>query len=611
MVVRREKLLRKIKHFVYILTAVSLVGLFSETLKGSAISEGGAGGVGVGRRLLSGGGCSCPNIPAWVEQGGVAVHFVGILILFLGLSIICDDFFVPSLEKISDALDLSEDVAGATFMAAGSSAPELFASLMSLLNPSADDSIGIATIVGSAVFNVLVIIGATGALAGKDLVLDWKPLARDALFYGVCVALLLAFVLDGKIYPYEGGILTAGYVCYILYMGVNSRVFTFLDRMFPKWKPAPDTVETKEMDHELWEQTLISPSAAKMQAAVRTTILMKRFIRKTRRQELQTHSPYGEKEEKGGPWSAKSTSETDLTGSEHDPPLTNADSFKVECNPLYGTPSLKKRGSRNNFDYDDSQAETIPTSTSTMQNPGSLPGADPPVPKVAAANEKAGGEEEVENPFKYPAAESVTNKVLWAAALPLYACFVVTVPDCRKPKWERWYVGSFAASIFWIGFLSWFMVEWAGVIGCVLKVPPVAMGITVLAAGTSIPDALGSIAVAKQGQGNMAVSNAIGSNVFDILVGLGFPWLLTSFLRSEGYIEVATGDLEVNIIFLFAVLVIYVGALMWNKLTLTKRIGYSLIGLYGCFVVYTILVTVIDGSGCSSSESPPPPPPLP
>lgn len=74
---------------------------------------------------------------------------------------------MPSLEKISLALDLSDDVAGATFMAAGSSAPELFASLTSLINPDADDSIGIATIVGSAIFNVLVIIGVTGAAAGQ------------------------------------------------------------------------------------------------------------------------------------------------------------------------------------------------------------------------------------------------------------------------------------------------------------------------------------------------------------------------------------------------------------------------------------------------------------
>jgi hypothetical protein len=41
--------------------------------------------------------------------------------LFLGLAIVCDDFFVASLEKLSEAFNLSDDVAGATFMAAGSS----------------------------------------------------------------------------------------------------------------------------------------------------------------------------------------------------------------------------------------------------------------------------------------------------------------------------------------------------------------------------------------------------------------------------------------------------------------------------------------------------------
>ena len=78
--------------------------------------------------------------------------------MFLALAITCDEYFVPSLEKICEVdlvfdpwesqpdsfptcaainfgfsmqkLDLSEDVAGATFMAAGSSAPELFASII-------------------------------------------------------------------------------------------------------------------------------------------------------------------------------------------------------------------------------------------------------------------------------------------------------------------------------------------------------------------------------------------------------------------------------------------------------------------------------------------------
>ena len=56
------------------------------------------------------------------------------------------------------------------------------------------------------------------------------------------------------------------------------------------------------------------------------------------------------------------------------------------------------------------------------------------------------------------------------------------------------------------------------------------MGVTVLAAGTSVPDAIGSLLVARDGQGDMAVSNAIGSNVFDILLGLGLPWTLSGLI---------------------------------------------------------------------------------
>ena len=86
------------------------------------------------------------------------------LLLLAALAIICDDFFVPSLEAISERLELSEDVAGATFMAAGSSAPELF---ISIIGVSKESDVGVGTIVGSAVFNILIIIALTAALAGQ------------------------------------------------------------------------------------------------------------------------------------------------------------------------------------------------------------------------------------------------------------------------------------------------------------------------------------------------------------------------------------------------------------------------------------------------------------
>lgn len=68
------------------------------------------------------------------------------------------------------------------------------------------------------------------------------------------------------------------------------------------------------------------------------------------------------------------------------------------------------------------------------------------------------------------------------------------------------------------------MVWMITIIGFTLGIPDTVMGLTFVAAGVSVPDALSSIAVIKEGYGDMAVSNAVGSNVFDILVCLGLPW---------------------------------------------------------------------------------------
>merc|ERR1711977_704627 len=89
-------------------------------------------------------------------------------------------------------------------------------------------------------------------------------------------------------------------------------------------------------------------------------------------------------------------------------------------------------------------------------------------------------------------------------------------------------------SILNIALCTYLMVDAVNRSGCNLNISPLVMGLVFLAAGTSIPDALGSIAVAKQGEGDMAVANALGSNIFDILMGLGVPWTIkTGILQKE------------------------------------------------------------------------------
>lgn len=54
------------------------------------------------------------------------------------------------------------------------------------------------------------------------------------------------------------------------------------------------------------------------------------------------------------------------------------------------------------------------------------------------------------------------------------------------------------------------------------------MGLTFLAAGTSVPEAVSSVLVTNQGHGSMGISSSIGSNTFDILLCLGVPWFIKS-----------------------------------------------------------------------------------
>ncbi|KAL0595612.1 Sodium/potassium/calcium exchanger 3 [Plecturocebus cupreus] len=135
-------------------------------------------------------------------------------------------------------------------------------------------------------------------------------------------------------------------------------------------------------------------------------------------------------------------------------------------------------------------------------------------------------------PFDPPSGKLETAK--WAFTWPLSFLLYFTVPNCNKPRWEKWFMVTFASSTLWIAAFSYMMVWMVTIIGYTLGIPDVIMGITFLAAGTSVPDCMASLIVARQGMGDMAVSNSIGSNVFDILIGLGLPWALQTLAVDYG-----------------------------------------------------------------------------
>ncbi len=164
--------------------------------------------------------------PAWL----MALYVFGVLYMFLALAIVCDEYFVPALEAMSGEyhLNLTPDIAGATLMAAGGSAPELFTSFIGTFQES---EVGFGTIVGSAVFNVLFVIGMCSLLSRETLSLTWWPLFRDSTYYAIGLMVLAIFVgvvTPGLITWWESFILFLMYIGYIYIMSINEKLHSFI-----------------------------------------------------------------------------------------------------------------------------------------------------------------------------------------------------------------------------------------------------------------------------------------------------------------------------------------------------------------------------------------------
>jgi len=161
-----------------------------------------------------------------------------------------------------------------------------------------------------------------------------------------------------------------------------------------------------------------------------------------------------------------------------------------------------------------------------------------------------------------------------------------TIPASGTPENPtNKYMWSFVVACIWIAGLSWLMVKFATSIGCIIGVGPVLLGTTFLALGTSIPDSMSTIIAAKKGEGPMAVSNTLGSNIFDMQIAIGLPWLLYSWALGEPY-EINHGNMAGPIVFLlYSAFALHFGLSLFGW-KLRKRLGFVLMASYAIFIIY-------------------------
>lgn len=194
-------------------------------------------------------------------------------------------------------------------------------------------------------------------------------------------------------------------------------------------------------------------------------------------------------------------------------------------------------------------------------------------------------------PFAVPEDSSVSDKIWWICTLPVYAPMYFTTPPVKKPGYtsHACVVISFIMAVVWIALYTYLMVWMASVLGKFAGIPDPVMGLTFLAAGTSLPDTMASVGVALKGNLNAALANANGSNVFDICIGLAIPWFFATLIFQEN-IHIQSDALGLTVFTLFLMVGVVVICFKVTDWRLTKKISWIFMFLYFLFIIQSLLL---------------------
>uniref|UniRef100_A0A8C3Q975 Sodium/potassium/calcium exchanger 1 n=1 Tax=Geospiza parvula TaxID=87175 RepID=A0A8C3Q975_GEOPR len=504
------------------------------------------------------------------RQGWVVLHIFGMMYVFVALAIVCDEYFVPALGVITEKLEISEDVAGATFMAAGGSAPELFTSLIGVF--ISHSNVGIGTIVGSAVFNILFVIGTCALFSRQILHLTWWPLFRDITFYIVDLLMLILFFLDSVIDWWESLLLLTAYATYVFTMKHNMFLEQWVKQELKKKLNAVQAASAEHMRKvgvlreagTEWFCAFPQPGPA-LQRGSSSASLHNSQMRGTIVQlMIHTLDPLAE---------AKFKDRVD----------TLSKLAKAKAETLEGQGSQPEEGKKAPSNVQVTPASDSEPSKDTQKADVPQDGQPPPSSSDTSDDSSSESQEDSDSdstesddndePLSLEWPESRTKQAIYLFLFPIVFPLWSTLPDVRNSESKKFFVITFFGSILWIAAFSYLMVWWAHQVGETIGISEEIMGLTILA-----------------GLGDMAVSSSVGSNIFDITVGLPVPWFLFSIFNGLSPVAVSSNGLFCAIVLLFLMLLFVIISIAVCKWKMNKLLGLTMFALYFVFLIISVML---------------------
>jgi Ca2+/Na+ antiporter len=207
---------------------------------------------------------------------------------------------------------------------------------------------------------------------------------------------------------------------------------------------------------------------------------------------------------------------------------------------------------------------------------------------------------------------NVARNVGAAALKPLLLALRVTCPECAHDSpHAKLYPITLATSFLWVAVLSTVIAAVVSRWGDLLGIPAAFLGMYVIAIGAEIPDTIQSVTVARRGYGSMAVSNSTGSQIINILIGLGLPWSISNMagltvpVPGVGILQVM-GGFQMGNVAIYLSLLLLPTMQTWrpgdhSKASLGRKKGAALLVTY--VVVLAICAPILLAVAAAASSS--------
>ena len=129
-----------------------------------------------------------------------------------------------------------------------------------------------------------------------------------------------------------------------------------------------------------------------------------------------------------------------------------------------------------------------------------------------------------------------------------------------------------------------FFVDGSSGIAKKLRIPSIIIGLTVVAMGTSLPEAAVSVSAGLAGSNSLAISNVLGSNIFNLMVVVGLCAIMSPIVVQK---DVATRDIPISIGAALLLLVLgFIG------MTLGRVDAIVLLVLFIVFIISLVLIAL-------------------